>query len=232
MTYNIFNVDSPNSRMISGEINILSSELNARSYQVENFISSKLGTNERVFARRTVCEFICRSVASDFINKNHIQPLNIGKIKFAVGLFSKNTHTLLSVMTFGYHPRTGKSVSTTIVLNRLCTERGITVIGGASKLFNYFIKSDTFRNAKFNKVISWADNRLSIGKVYIAIGFIEEKIYNKDYFYAKNGAHYNKQNFRKSKIDCRLDQTERERMIELGYIRHKDLGKTRFVWSL
>ena len=226
MTYNIFDVNSKDSRMIAGEINILSSELAARPYQVDNFISSKSGTNQRIYGRNAMCRFIDKHIAEEFINNYHIQPLNKSKIKFAVGLFFNNI--LVSVMTFGHHPRKGKSESS-IALNRLCTIKNITVIGGASKLLKHFIKSDQFT---FDSIISWADNRLSSGGVYLACGFTAESVYNKDYFYAKNNIHYNKQNFRKSKIDCGIGQTERERMVELGYLRHKDLGKTRFVLTI
>ena len=132
------------------------------------------------------------------------------------------------VMSFASHHRSPEN--DTIVLKRMCSKIDTQVVGGASKLLHHAIKD----HPHWNKIISWSDNRLSKGNVYSKIGFVVDGNLPPDYTYycPTTNKRYNKQRFMKSKINCKPGQTERERMVELGYKRVYDLGKTRWVFQV
>jgi hypothetical protein len=68
------------------------------------------------------------------------------------------------------------------------------VIGGASKLLNYFIKKYSVK-----RIVSYTDRDWSLGDLYYKLGF--NKIYESepDYKYFFKEKRYHKSNFRKSK---------------------------------
>lgn len=76
-----------------------------------------------------------------------------------------NDSQLLEVMTFGI-PRYNKKYDWEIL--RLCSLQGITVIGGASKLFNAFVKEH--RSDKLQSIISYCDKSKFTGSVYQQMG--------------------------------------------------------------
>jgi hypothetical protein len=102
---------------------------------VKSIILSKLGIfKERIYARKCIVKEIDNKSKNDFLNKNHIQGQDISKYK--LGLFYNDE--LVSVMTFGQRNITGKS---SFELIRFCSKLNTQIIGGASKLFQYFIKN-------------------------------------------------------------------------------------------
>lgn len=76
-----------------------------------------------------------------------------------------NDNQLLEVMTFGT-PRYNKKYDWEIL--RLCSLQGITVIGGASKLFNAFVTEH--RSDKSQSIISYCDKSKFTGSVYQQMG--------------------------------------------------------------
>ena len=85
---------------------------------------------------------------------------------------------IIQVMTFG-KPRYNKNYQWELL--RLCTKSNYIVIGGAEKLFKYFIK-----NYNPESIISYCDNSKFRGDVYLNLGFNEQwatnpsKIWSKD----------------------------------------------------
>lgn len=113
---------------------------------------------ETVYARKTSIKEISSRQASEFIEKYHIA----GKCRgtsIAYGLYYNLE--LVEVMTFG-KPRYNKQYDYELL--RLCTKSGMSIIGGASKLFNYFIKHHT------GSIISYCDASKFSGDVYSKIG--------------------------------------------------------------
>jgi hypothetical protein len=75
----------------------------------------------------------------------------------------------VGVMDGGGHPRRSRPTEKDLYLNRLCFKTGVTVVGGASKLFSA-LKDYALSNG-FERIISWSDNRWSQGQVYKVLGF-------------------------------------------------------------
>jgi hypothetical protein len=78
-------------------------------------------------------------------------------------------------------------------LNRFCNKSGFSVVGGASKLLNFFFE---VYNPK--RIISYSDKDWSKGSLYERLGF--EKIHesNPDYKYLVDFKRIHKSNFKKS----------------------------------
>ncbi|MBO6271662.1 hypothetical protein J6O48_02645 [bacterium] len=128
---------------------------------VKNIIKVKLNIfNKILYARNCIIKEISYIEAKDFINQYHLQGYTIDKIR--LGLFYNNE--LVSVMTFG-KSRFNKNENETELI-RYCVKSNYKIIGGASKLFKYFIN-----NYSFNKIISYAEADISIGTLYKKLGF-------------------------------------------------------------
>ena len=116
---------------------------------------------------------MCKEVRN-FLDENHLQGACTSKIN--LGLFYNDE--LVEVMTFS-KPRFNKNYDYELL--RLCSKKYISVIGGASKLFKYFIT-----NHSGCSVISYANRRFSNGNIYRQLGFKELKASNPNYFYCTN----------------------------------------------
>lgn len=190
---------------------------------VESMISHKLGRSaHRVFARKCVVREISSKEAKQFFNRTHLQGAP-GTIKLAIGLFLSDA--LVGCMSFGRHQRTGKEV----ILQRMSFELNTTVVGGASKMFNFARHCDFCRD---QPVVTWSDERYSAGGVYAALGFKKCGMVPADYYYVKGQRRFPKQRFQKRFTGCPVDMTEREHAHLNGYLRLWDCGKTKWVNSV
>jgi hypothetical protein len=115
----------------------------------------------------------------EFMIKNHIQGYVNSSIR--IGLYYNNE--LVSLMTLGKTRNIlkYKSVDGEYEILRFSNKLNTSVIGGASKIFNYFLKT-----YKPNKVISYSDKRWSKGGIYKTLGFKLEKISEPNYYYDIN----------------------------------------------
>lgn len=100
-----------------------------------------------------------------FLNKYHLQGNCRCKI-FNVGLYQSNE--LIQVMIFG-KPRYNKNYEWELL--RLCTHSDYIVVGGAERLFKYFIT-----NCNPESVISYCDYSKFTGDVYLKLGFNYDKL--------------------------------------------------------
>ena len=102
---------------------------------------------------------------------------------------------LVSLMTFG-KPR--KNMNSTTInddeyeLLRFCNKLNTTVIGGASKLFKYFLKTYNPQ-----QITTYADRSHSNGNLYKQLGFEFKHITVPNYYYVIGGIRENRFNFRK-----------------------------------
>lgn len=122
-------------------------------------IISLIQPKKTIYARKTQVLKLYRNVADEFLRANHIQGTCRGQL-LCLGLVMDGE--LYQVMTFG-KSRYDKSHS--IELLRLCTRKGFTVVGGASKLFQTAIKTFEVSN-----VISYCDVAKFSGDVYEKLG--------------------------------------------------------------
>jgi len=112
---------------------------------------------------------------------------------------------------------------------RFCNKLNINVVGGASKLFKYFIK-------KFSpiEVISYADRSWSQGNLYEKLGFELHSKTRPNYYYVINGVRNHRFNFRKDKLVKEgFDQskTEHEIMLERKIYRIYDSGQLKYIFK-
>lgn len=191
----------------------------------KSIINNKLHKiSNKIFARK--CEI--KNLSSDnvivniFLNNNHLQGQCNSLIK--LGLYYNNE--IVSLMTFG-KSRYDKNYEWELL--RFCNKINTLVIGGASKLFKYFIE-----NYKPKSIISYADKRYSNGNLYLKLNmqFIENTKPN--YYYYKNCQIFNRISFQKHKLQKKLENydselTEWENMQLNGYDRIWDCGHLKFI---
>ena len=131
-------------------------------------------------------------------------------------------------MTFGT-PRFDNS-NNVIELIRYCTRADTVIIGGAEKLFNFFIRKYTP-----SKVISYCDISKFTGKVYNRLGFKLVAVSEPNYVWVRGNKVLKRYQTQKHKLLemglGREDQTESEIMEELGYIRVYDCGNYKFEFT-
>lgn len=179
---------------------------------VKSVISSKLNLNQKIYARKCKKIFVDVYQKNQFLNKNHIQGEDKSKIK--IGLEYENE--LVCVMTF-CKSRFNKKYEWE--LSRFSNKLGINVIGGFSRLLNWF------KNEYDGNIVSYADRRYSNGNVYYKNGFNNIRINSPSYYYVdKNyNKRYNRMMFQKKLIGA-YNCTEYEKARELGYNKIFDCG--------
>lgn len=193
---------------------------------IKSIILNKIKKSQKIWARNCeIKEVNDNKLIKEFLNKNHIQGWCISSIK--IGLFYNNE--LVSLMTFGQlRKNLGNNKKDNIYeLIRYCNKLNNSVVGGASRILNYFIK-------KYNpiKVISYSNNDYSNGNLYKKLGF--NKLNNTiAYFWVVDKIKRNRWNYRKDKLIKKgydSNKTETQLMHELGYYRVYDSGNTK--WEL
>lgn len=195
---------------------------------VEGIIKHVLGkTERRVYGRSTGVREISNKQAVDFLNQNHLQGSSVSKIR--LGLFLQEE--LVSVMTFSSLRRaTGKtSQEGSYELIRYSSLLGTQVLGGASKLFKYFVK-----HYKPISVISYANRDWSDGNLYTQLKMSFKGFTPPGYFYVKSRYKYSRFEFQKHKLvkqgkDPNL--TEYEIMRQDGYSRVWNCGNYVFEYK-
>ena len=124
---------------------------------VYKMVEQLLLTKPKIYARNCVLHEVSLNEAKNFINKNHLQ--GYAKDSIRIGLYYKNE--LVSIMTFG-KPRYNKNYEYELI--RYCSSHS--VIGGANKLFKYFL--DKYCPTS---IVSYCDRSKFEGKVYADLGF-------------------------------------------------------------
>lgn len=193
---------------------------------IYSILKSKLNLNEKIYARNCVIKEISSKESKEFINEYHLQGNVNASIRF--GLFYNNE--LIQVMTFGKLRKclNQKSKDGYFELYRLCSKSGITVVGGASKLLNYFIK-------KYSpiEIISYASKDISNGNIYKTLGFNYDGETNCGFFYVTDDyQRKNRFSLRKSVVDDGTGRTADHIIGDLGYFKCYDLGTYKFKMIL
>lgn len=194
---------------------------------VKSRLQSLLGKGERIFARKLFLDMnVSSKEAGMFLERTHIQGNAVASKK--IGLRDANQR-LLAIMTFG-RSRFDKSIDWELI--RYASELNTNIVGGASRLFSAFKKSNT------GSVISYADRRWSQGKLYHVLGFQFVRETAPAYHYFKGDLRENRQTFQKHKLEKAFpeifsaEKTEYEIMSEAGWNRIWDCGNLTFIWKL
>jgi very-short-patch-repair endonuclease len=191
---------------------------------VKSMIAHKLGlsTKQNLYARNTKVQKITQTEADTFLNKHHIQ----GSVssRLAYGLFFKSE--LIAVMLFKTE---ANSNGETLNLLRYATSEK--VVGGFTKLLKFAEQ----QNPEVKNIITFSDNTISDGGLYLNNGFVEDGIVKPDYMYIVNGVRVHKFNYRlkRFKTDPNLKWVEGYTETQLARLnnipRIWDAGKVRYL---
>lgn len=195
---------------------------------VRSIILNKIGLSQKIAARKCkIIEITDNLTVKNFLNKNHIQGFVGSSIK--IGLYYENQ--LVSLMTFGNLRKSlgHKSKVGSWELLRFCNKLNTSVVGGSSKLFNYFINK-----YKPTEIISYSDNSRGVGNMYNILGFESIHQTEPNYYWIIDGIRRHRFNFRKDLLlrqGFPSDKTEIEIMRERGFFRIFDCGSTKWSFS-
>jgi very-short-patch-repair endonuclease len=194
-------------------------EVNNKLAIVKSMISSILGGNSKLYARNCKVIEVEREAEKKFISDNHLYGYTPSSI--CIGLEFANE--LVMVMSFR-KPRFSKIADYEIL--RLCSKNGVSVVGGASRLFS---------RRPSDSIVTYADRRFSDGKVYEKLGMNLVSINKPAYHYTKDYTTLmHRMKFQKHKLpailesfDC--DRTEWQNMQANGFDRVWDCGTLSFL---
>jgi hypothetical protein len=176
--------------------------------QIKNWIGLNI---DNIFARKCVVKEITNTkVVRDFLDKNHIQGFVRSNLR--IGLFHHDE--LVSIMTFDHFEGRKKMSENEWNLNRFCNKINISVVGGASKLFKYFLN-----NYDVKRVISYADKDWSIGDLYNKLGLDLVNNSKPDYKYFIDNKRVHKSRFRKSKTNISESKIEIPKIWDCGKLK-------------
>lgn len=201
---------------------------------IKSMLANKLGKNvDRVFARKCSVVELSTHECKQFLDDNHRQ----GDCSASIRLGLKYQNKLVSVMTFGKgrHTLSKNDLSQNgYELIRFCNKLNTSVVGGASKLFKYFI--NTYSP---DEIISYSDRAHTSGNLYSMLEFREVRRSDPGYVWVdiKTDRAYNRINSQKQNISrflnddsIDLSKTESQIMIEHGYVRVYDSGTITWLW--
>ena len=195
---------------------------------IKSIILNKLGKCQRIFARKCEIKTPNNKDVREFLINNHIQGFVGSNIK--LGLYFEDE--LVSLMTFGNLRKSLGQVSSegSYELLRFCNKLGYSIIGGASKLFKYFLN-----NYDVKEITSYSDSSRGVGNLYKLLNFefIHESTPN--YYYIINGVKKHRFNFRKDKLIREggdPNKTEVQIMNEKGYFRIFDSGCKKWTFTI
>lgn len=195
---------------------------------VKSMIRNKLGLSNKIMARKCIIKEVNSKDARIFLDKNHLQ----GHIKSSIRIGLYYNDQLVSLMTFGKTrvPLNSKQTEGEYELYRFCNIQNSLIVGGMSKLLNYFIK-------KYNpkKIITFVDRSHSIGTSYKNVGF--KFLYNTSpgYYWIVDGIRSYRYNWRKDKlVKMGYDKTKSENQImkELGYNKIYNAGNIKLEYNI
>ena len=194
---------------------------------IKSIIRMNLGLVEnKIYARKTTIGEVSSKQADEFLENNHLQGKDNSSIR--LGLFYNDE--LVSLMTFG-KSRFNKNYQYEIY--RFINKINTMVIGGASKLFRYFIE-----NYNPESVITYSEKNYFKGGVYEKLGFQRLKDSPPNFYYFKEGDTrlFHRMKFQKHKQKELLEffvpeLTTWENMQINHYDRIWDAGNYVFSWK-
>ena len=195
---------------------------------IKSRILNLLGKSNKIMARKCeIKELTDNKLIRKFLDNNHLQGFVGSQIK--IGLFYKNE--LISLMTFGSLRKSlgTKSLKDSYEMLRFCNKLNTNVIGGASRLFKYFIN-----NYNPVKVISYADRSWSTGELYEKLGFNLIHKTKPNYYYIIDKIRRYRFNFRKDKLVKKgsdPNKTEHKIMLEKSIYRIYDSGNLKYIYN-
>lgn len=185
-------------------------------------------TENKIYARKCIIQNVNDNEKKEFLEKNHIQ----GNVNSQINLGLYHDGELVSLMCIG-KPRINLGRKTSLEdeyeLLRFCNKLNTNIVGGASKLFKYFIT-----NYNPTLTTSYCDYRWSIGNMYKALGFTLSHHSQPNYYYIIGNNRKNRFKYRKSELikeGFDPEKSEKEIMEERGIHRIYDCGSLVYIWK-
>ena len=195
---------------------------NYRKDIIKSMLLNKLGLNKnKIYARNCKIMEVSTKDKNLFLDKNHIQ----GKTTSSINLGLYLGDELVSLMTFGKR-RTNNKLEFELI--RFCNILNTTIVGGASKLFNYFLK-----NFEYDKIISYSDNSYSNGDLYNLLNFkyVSTSI---NYYWCDGKNRFHRFNFNKKKLVKQgfdPNKTEDQIMKDRSFLKIWGAGNKKWVYN-
>lgn len=208
-------------------IQVWGDDWNRNPELVKEMLKAKMGesTQSSVYARDTYVDLVSVDDAREFMRLNHIQGWYNGS--YYVGLRGKSDGMLVALCIVKKEAGSGGKV-----LNIIRYATSCKVAGGFTKILSH-----VERTYKPEQVITFSDNMVSDGGLYVNNGFHADKEIRPDYQYLVKNERVHKFNYRLARFrsDPNLiyvdGLTERELAELNGLDRIWDAGKTRWVKS-
>lgn len=199
---------------------------------ITSMIRTRLGIiANRIYARKCEIVNVDYRECKQFLDSNHLQ----GNVPSKVRLGLKYNGELVSVMTFGSTRSTiGKKDDVSWELLRFCNKLDTSVVGGASKLFKYFVIQYEPR-----RIVSFSDVAHTSGKLYPILGFNYLRTSDPGYVWVdtKTDKAYHRMNAQKQNIkkflkddSIDLSQSESQIMVAHGFVKVYDCGNCVWEW--
>lgn len=187
----------------------------------------------KYYARKLIIKEVEGSEVKDFQDATHIQGF-VGASHYVT--LQTEEGEIVSCMSFG-KPRSKAQDIQEYELIRYSTKLNSMVVGGAQRLFKYFVS--TYAPSS---IVSFCDIRFSSlnpdETVYPRLGFKYISTSKPNYKYIREDTltMYSRQMFQKHKLKDKLEifdeqKSEFQNMRENGYIRQYDCGNFKFVWT-
>lgn len=184
-----------------------------------NQLNNLLGINQnKIYVRNCIIKEVSTKEKSIFLESNHIQGDDKSSIK--IGLYHNNE--LVSLMTFVKYRF---NYNYEWKLSRFCSKSNNDIIGGANKLFKYFLEQ---YNPK--SIISFSNIAHTKGNLYNSLGFQFKYVTSPSYVWCKNQnikSRYQSQKHNLLKQNY-FGNSENDIMHSLGYYKIYDCGNK--VW--
>jgi possible homing endonuclease len=185
-----------------------------------------LRDRETVYARKCDVRLINDVDTNKYLDTYHLQGTCRGQ-KIRLGLYYDNK--LVSLMTFG-KSRFNKSCEYELL--RYCSHYN--VIGGAEKLFKYFVD-----NYKPNSIVSYCDTSKFSGKVYDILGFkyVKTNSPRKHWYSRKEKRHITDGLLLSHGYDRLFKEnhgkgtSNEELILARGYLPVYDCGQSTYIWE-
>ena len=201
---------------------------------IESMLRNLLNCNiERLYARKLNIKEVNSRDSSEFLLTNHRQ----GKAGSQIRLGLYNDNELVSIMTFGKMRHTvGRQNEAEWELIRFCNKLNTSVIGGASKLFKYFID-----NYNPKSIVSYSDKAHTKGNLYSILGFQKVRTSDPSYVWVNtdDDKAYHRMNAQKRNIqkflhdyDIDMSKSEKQIMEEHNFCQVFDSGTVTWMWSI
>ena len=185
-----------------------------------------LKSRETVYARKCVVKVVDYRDTNEYLSSNHLQG-TCKEQEIRLGLYYNNQ--LVSLMSFG-KSRFNKNYEYELL--RYCASHN--VIGGAEKLFKYFVD-----NYKPKSIVSYCDTSKFSGKVYDTLGFkyVKTNSPRKHWYSKKEKRHITdglliRQGYdRLFKENHGKGTSNEELILARGYLPVYDCGQATYIWE-